>query len=214
MTPARGSFLFGGHPNLLTTDETRKFVTVGDVSSLPFHMKMLVLCVAAHGLHLALGSNTVLGVGALYGPDVVDGQWWRLLTAGFLHGNLLHLGLNMVSLVVLGRGLEALLDRAGAWLFPILYLGSLLGGSLGALLLEFDMPAVGASGAIFGLLGASVVIPQRLGMGWNGFGVVPWLVLNLVFTFYSDGISRGGHVGGLFAGMALGYLLAPRLRRS
>lgn len=190
----------------------RDRVTIGDVSNLPFHVKMLVLCVAVHGLHLGLGSNEVLNTGALYGPDVVAGQWWRLLTAGFLHGGWLHLGVNMFSLVVLGRGLEALLDRAGSWLFPFLYLGSLIGGSLGALLLEFDIPAVGASGAIFGLLGASVAIPQRLGMGWNGFGVVPWLGLNLVFTFASDGISRGGHIGGLVAGLGIGYLLAPRLR--
>jgi len=187
-------------------------VTIGDVSNLPFHMKMLVLCVAVHGLQRGLGSNEVLNAGSLYGPDVVAGQWWRLLTAGFLHGGWLHLGVNMFSLVVLGRGLEALLDRAGSWLFPFLYLGSLTGGSLGALLLEFDIPAVGASGAIFGLLGASVAIPQRLGMGWNGFGVVPWLGLNLVFTFASDGISRGGHIGGLVVGLGIGYLLAPRLR--
>jgi membrane associated rhomboid family serine protease len=159
----------------------------------PFHMQMLVLCVAVHTLQFVLGSNEVLGLGALYGPDVVSGQWWRVLTAGFLHGGIL------------------LLDRSGRWLFPALYLGSLLGGSLGALLLEFDIPAVGASGAIFGLLGASVSIPQRLGMGWNGFGVVPWLGLNLVFTFAAQGISRGGHIGGLVAGLAIGYLLAPRL---
>jgi membrane associated rhomboid family serine protease len=177
----------------------------------PFHMQMLVLCVAVHTLQFVLGSNEVLGLGALYGPDVVSGQWWRVLTAGFLHGGILHLGVNMFALVALGRGLEALLDRSGRWLFPALYLGSLLGGSLGALLLEFDIPAVGASGAIFGLLGASVSIPQRLGMGWNGFGVVPWLGLNLVFTFAAQGISRGGHIGGLVAGLAIGYLLAPRL---
>lgn len=177
----------------------------------PFHIQMLVLCVAAHALQLQWGRDAVLGAGTLYGPDVLAGQWWRVFTAGFLHGGLVHLAVNMLSLVFLGRGLEALLDRAGRWLFPSLYVGSLLGGSLGALLLEFDIPSVGASGAIFGLLGASVSIPQRLGMGWNGFGVVPWLGLNLFFTFASPGISRGGHIGGLVAGLAIGYLLAPRL---
>lgn len=176
-------------------------------------MQMLVLCVAAHALQFVWGSNNVLNLGSLYGPEVVAGQWWRVVTAGFLHGDLLHLGMNMFALVVLGRGLEALLGRSGRWLFPALYLGSLLGGSLGALLLEFDIPAVGASGAIFGLLGASVSIPQRMGMGWNGFGVAPWLALNLVFTFAAQGISRGGHIGGLVAGLAIGYLLVPRLSR-
>lgn len=174
---------------------------------------MLALCVAAYVLQMLLGDDVVLGAGALYGPDVLAGQWWRLVTAGFLHGGLLHLGVNMFSLVVLGRGIESMLQRSGRWCFPTLYMGSLLGGSLGALVLEYDIPAVGASGAIFGLLGASVAIPQRLGLGWNGFGVVPWLGLNLVFTFASPGISRGGHLGGLVAGLLIGYVLAPRLPR-
>lgn len=194
-------------------DECAVTFTVSGVRARPFHVKMLALCVVAHALQFVLGSSVVLTAGSLYGPDVMSGQWWRLLTAGFLHGGLLHLTVNMVSLVVLGRALEPLLDRHGRGLFPLLYLGSLLGGSLGALLLEFDMPAVGASGAIFGLLGASVALPQRLGLGWNGFGVVPWLVLNLVFTFASPGISRGGHIGGLVAGLVIGYLIAPRLVR-
>ena len=67
---------------------------------------MLALCVAAYVLQMLLGDDVVLGAGALYGPDVLAGQWWRLVTAGFLHGGLLHLGVNMFSLVVLGRGVQ------------------------------------------------------------------------------------------------------------
>jgi len=182
------------------------------VRTLPFHLRMLAICVAVHGAQILLGPDRVLTAGALYGPDVQSGQWWRLLTAGFLHAGLLHLAVNMFSLVMLGQGLERLLDRSARWMFPVLYLGSLLGGSVGALVLDFDVPAVGASGAIFGLLAAAAVIPWRLGMGWNGFGVVPWLGLNLVFTFVDPAISRGGHLGGLVAGALIASSLARRLR--
>ena len=182
------------------------------MSSTPFHLRMLALCVAVHASQAVIGPDRLFDAGALYGPAVLAGEWWRLLTAGFLHAGLLHLAVNMFSLVMLGRGLEGLLDRSARWMFPFLYLVSILGGSVGALLLDFDVPAVGASGAIFGLLAAAVVIPWRLGLGWNGFGVVPWLALNLVFTFADEGISRGGHLGGLVAGGVAAAVLSSRLR--
>jgi membrane associated rhomboid family serine protease len=172
---------------------------------------MVFACVIVHVLD-RLGGFALRDLGAVYGPAVLAGEWWRVFTAGFLHVDVVHLALNMFSLLMLGRGLEELMRRSGRWQFPLLYVASLLGGSLGAILLEYDVPAVGASGAIFGLLGAAVVIPQRWGLGWNGFGVAPWLMLNVFFTFASPGISRGGHLGGLFVGVLVGALLAPSLR--
>lgn len=174
---------------------------------------MIVTCVIVFVLDALVLNRSLTDLGAVSGPEVVDGQWWRVVTAGFLHADLAHLGLNMLSLLMLGRGLEELLSRSGRWQFPVLYLASLVGGSLGAILLDFNASAVGASGAIFGLLGAAVAIPQRRGMGWNGFGVAPWLALNVVFTFSVPGISRGGHLGGLFVGAVVGALLAPALRQ-
>lgn len=174
---------------------------------------MIAACVLVFVLDVLVLGRSLTELGAVSGPEVVSGQWWRVVTAGFLHADLVHLGLNMLSLLMLGRGLEELLSRSGRWQFPVLYLASLVGGSLGAILLDFDASAVGASGAIFGLLGAAVAIPQRRGMGWNGFGVAPWLALNVFFTFSTPSISRGGHLGGLLVGAVVGYLLAPTLRQ-
>lgn len=188
-------------------------MTVIGVNLRTFHGKMLAACVAVFAAQkLLVPKPGLIEVGALYGPDVVAGQWWRIFSAGFLHADIMHLGLNMLSLYMLGRPLENLVDRARRWAFPVLYLGSLAGGSLGAMILEYNVRVVGASGAIFGLLGAAIVIPQRLGMGWNGFGVAPWLAMNLVFTFIQPGISVGGHLGGLVAGLGIGAVLAPLLR--
>ena len=188
-------------------------MTITGVNLRTFHGKMLAACVVIFAAQILVAPKPdFIAIGALYGPDVVAGQWWRIFSAGFLHASITHLGLNMLSLYILGRPLEMLVDRAGRWAFPTLYLGSLVGGSLGAMILEYDVPSVGASGAIFGLLGAAIVIPQRLGMGWNGFGVAPWLAVNLVFTFIQPNISRGGHLGGLVAGLGIGAVLASLLR--
>src|SRR3954466_9637986 len=78
----------------------------------------------------------------LYGPLVADGEWWRLLTAGFLHGGLLHLVLNMYALYFLGRMLEPSLGHVR---FAAMYFAALLAGSFGAVLLNPDTPVVGAS---------------------------------------------------------------------
>jgi membrane associated rhomboid family serine protease len=168
---------------------------------------MMLLCVGAFALQQVGGMENVIAQGAVYGPAITGGQWWRLVTGGFLHGSAMHLAVNMFSLYVLGRLVEPVLASRDSWQFPALYVVSLLGGSFGALILEPDVAAVGASGAIFGLLGAAITIPARLGLGWNGFGVLPWLGLNLMFTFAVPGISRGGHLGGLLAGLLAGWFL-------
>jgi membrane associated rhomboid family serine protease len=183
--------------------------TVQDMNRTPFTHLMLWLCAATFLLQIRPGS-TLTDLGALYGPAVLDGELWRLVSAGFLHGSFLHLGFNLLALFVLGRLVEPLVTQRGPWAYPVLYLGSLLGGSMGAMALQFEAPAVGASGAIFGLLGAALTLPRRLGYGWNAFGVAPWLGLNLVITFTIPQISIGGHLGGLLVGGVLGWVLAPR----
>lgn len=134
---------------------------------------------------------------ALYGPAVAGGEWYRLVTGGFLHGGLLHLGMNMFLLWLLGQVLEPALGRVQ---FAVLYVVSLLGGSLGVMLLDPRAPTIGASGAVFGLMGAMVVLNLRAGQNpfQNGIGTL--VVINLALTFILPGISVGGHVGGLLAG--------------
>lgn len=142
--------------------------------------------------------NEIFFRGALYGPAVAAGDWWRLLTAAFLHAGPFHLGMNMLALWWLGAGLEA---RIGRGRFVLLYVVSGLAGSAGALLLTPTTPTVGASGAIFGILGAALVL-ERQGTPIFGGSVVGLLVINLAITFaFRGSISVGGHLGGLIGGV-------------
>ncbi|MEH0821977.1 MULTISPECIES: rhomboid family intramembrane serine protease [unclassified Micromonospora] len=143
---------------------------------------------------------------------VATGEWYRLVTAMFLHYGLVHLLLNMWALWVLGRDLEALL---GPLRFLTLYLVAGLGGNVAAYLFsDPDAPTAGASTAIFGLFAAVFVIMRRLGRDTSA--IVPILVINLIFTFTVPNISVPGHLGGLVTGAAMGWVMAyaPRMRRS
>lgn len=138
----------------------------------------------------------------LFGPAVAAGDWWRVVTSGFVHADLIHVGFNCLLLWQLGGSLEAVFGRA---VFALVALASLLGGSTGALLLEPDALTVGASGIVFGLMGATVVVLRSRGVDPMASGVGGLLALNLVITFVLPGISIGGHVGGLAAGTAVGW---------
>jgi membrane associated rhomboid family serine protease len=138
-------------------------------------------------------------------PIAFDGDWWRPVTAGFVHAGLLHIGLNMFILWQLGLLLEAPLGRVG---YVSLYFMSLLGGSALVLVLDPDVPTVGASGAVFGLMGAAFVGLRSRGIDPFSTSIGPLIVLNLVFTFLASSfVSVGGHVGGLIAGAVGGLFL-------
>lgn len=149
----------------------------------------------------------------LWGPAVsIGGEWWRLITGGFLHGSLLHLGMNMLLLWILGRSIEATL---GPTRFALLYTAGLTGGSFGALLLAPTTVTVGASGAVFGLLGAMTVQMYARGINPLDTQVGGLLVINLVLSFLVPNISIGGHLGGLVAGAIAGRaLLEPKSQSS
>jgi membrane associated rhomboid family serine protease len=136
-----------------------------------------------------------------------QGQWWRLLTAAFLHAGIIHLALNMYVLWWFGTALEEAMGRGR---FVLLYAVSGLAGSAGALLLSPEAVTVGASGAVFGLFGAGFVLERQAGI--RGGPVMGAIVLNLAFTFLIPGISIGGHLGGL-AGGALAMLALSRFGR-
>jgi membrane associated rhomboid family serine protease len=144
-----------------------------------------------------VAGRTVDSQGHLIG--VAEGDYWRLITAAFLHYGPFHLLLNMLALWWFGSLLE---QRIGSGRFLLLYLVSGLAGSAGALLLDPTVPTVGASGAIFGILGAGLVMEQfqrDMVFGGSALGVI---VINLVFTFSISNISIGGHIGGLIGGAA------------
>jgi membrane associated rhomboid family serine protease len=143
------------------------------------------------------GGSSVIDDFALSGPHVADGEVYRLVTSGFLHAGLFHLLVNMYSLWILGTLLE---PGVGRLRFLLIYFVSLLSGSFGALLLTPDRFTVGASGAIFGLMGAAVIVMRNRGIDPMQSGLPLWIGINLVFSFAVPGISVGGHIGGLIGG--------------
>lgn len=129
---------------------------------------------------------------------------WRLLTASLVHAGVWHLGLNMLALWMMGRSLEPLLGRVR---FLILYLLSALGGAVAVALLSFTTPVVGASGAIFGLFGALIVIGRHIGANIGGIAII--LAINLAIGFVPGfNISWQAHVGGLVVGALVGLIYA------
>jgi membrane associated rhomboid family serine protease len=171
------------------------------------------VALAASGGGLDGRSGTVYDNGYLRGFEVANGDWWRIVTAGFLHSGPLHLAFNMYFLYFMGQLLEPAIGRLR---FGIIYAVSLLGGSFGALLISPDAQTVGASGAVFGLMGAGLLAMRARGIDPMQSGLGVTLLLNLGITLVLPGISIGGHLGGLAAGGVVGWLMfevADRDRR-
>jgi membrane associated rhomboid family serine protease len=162
----------------------------------------------AGGASVNANSGRIFEEGALFGPYVAEGDWYRLITAAFLHYGPIHLGMNMLALWWIGRPLE---DWLGPLRYLLLYLVAGLAGSAGALIANPAAVTVGASGAIFGILGAAIVLERQQTYVLGG-SALTLLVVNLAFTFAVPGISIGGHLGGL-AGGALAILALSRFGR-
>jgi membrane associated rhomboid family serine protease len=154
------------------------------------------------------GTERVLSEGALIPAAVLqNGQWWRIVTGGFLHAGLLHIGVNMMSLWFLGRFIELAL---GSWRMLLVYMVSLVASGLGVVFFSNPLVAtVGASGAIFGLFGALFAIGFKLGKPGMELvrANVGILVLNLIITFTVPQISWQAHLAGLLAGFVLTYAI-------
>jgi len=165
----------------------------------------------AQGSSLNQVSGSLFVRWALYIPGGLDqGEWYRLITAAFLHASLIHLAMNMLILWIVGAPVEQAIGRGR---FLALYFVSGLAGSAGALLLSPNAITVGASGAIFGILGAALVLEAQHNyvLGGQAFGLIAF---NLIITFaFSSYISVGGHVGGLVGG-ALCMLALSRFGRT
>jgi membrane associated rhomboid family serine protease len=171
---------------------------------------LVFLVCLAQGSSLNQVSGSLFERGALYVHGGLDqGEWWRLITAAFLHANLIHLGMNMIVLWIVGAPVEQAIGRGR---FLALYLVSGLAGSAGALVFSPNAVTVGASGAIFGILGAALVLESQRSyvLGGQALGLI---VVNLVLTFAIPNISVGGHLGGL-AGGALSMFALSRFGRT
>ena len=176
---------------------------------LAVNIAVFVATVAQAGSFTEVRGSRIFYEGALFGPFLADGEYWRLLTAGFLHFSLIHVAVNMFSLYILGRDVEITLGTAR---FVGIYLASLLGGS--AMVMLFENPNAinaGASGAIFGLMGATLVVVLRAKVP-AGF-VLGVIGLNIVLSLTIPNISLWAHLGGLVFGAAAaaGVLYGPGL---
>ncbi len=173
---------------------------------------ILFLATGNFGIGTGGGGGELTRRLALDGPDIDQGhEYWRLVTSGFMHSGLLHVGFNMYLLYVLGQMLEGPL---GSVKFAGLYLASMLAGSAGALLLTPLSYTVGASGAVFGLMGAAFWQMRARGVDPFASGIGTLILFNLLFSFVGSGISIGGHLGGLLGGsvVALGLLALEKRR--
>ena len=178
----------------------------GRFGAFPATVVLIAINVVAYLIEIASGGGGINNPGfsvvndfALRGVSVASGEWYRLVTGGFLHADFFpHLAFNMLLLFFLGRLLEPAL---GTPRFLALYFASLLAGAFGALLLTDPLVlTLGASGAVFGLVGAAFVIAQGRGMSGLAGELGFLIVINLFFTFGASNISIGGHLGGLVGG--------------
>jgi membrane associated rhomboid family serine protease len=143
-------------------------------------------------------SSKLVGDGLLYASYIsINHDYYRLLTSAFLHENFLHIAFNMYLLYVLGRMLEPAIGHVR---FLAIYFVALFAGSLGVLVVTPHGASLGASGAIFGLLGAAYFEMRRRGIDPVRSGIVPTILLNLVISFTIPNISIGAHIGGLIGG--------------
>ena len=199
----------GGRTKVVTSASRMRAATGAPVATYVLIAVNVLVFIAemAQGVGLSggLGGSDLVRNGALLGPAVADGDWWRLVSGGFLHASVIHLGFNMYLLWILGGAFER---YAGPWRLLAVYFSALLWGAAGALLLSPDSLTVGASGAVFGLMAALYLLERQRGVALLGSSVGVLLLLNLVITFAIPGISIGGHIGGILGGAAAGYLLS------
>lgn len=190
----------------------------GLITNILIGMNVVVFLITALLSHnfLTNDPNVLVNLGGEVGLLVIQGhEYWRILTAMFLHAGLIHVALNMLSLFFIGRVVEMLY---GGWRYLLIYLlGGIVGGVVALFLSPADSVLIGASGAIFGVFGAlgTFYFVNRQALGVYGRGAISnwlfWVGLNLIWGFSVAGISIADHIGGLISGMILGWLLMPRL---
>ncbi len=192
-------------PRALSAAEPRATQALIAINVIVFFAQVL-----AGGGGIRAREGRVYEDGVLFGPLVDQGDWWRLITSGFLHADPIHLLLNMVALWFLGMLLEPAL---GTVRFVLLYLAALLAGSFGALLVGNADATVGASGAVYGLMGAALVIMRQRGINPFQTWIGSILIVNLLFTFSIPNISKGGHFGGLLGGVLAALVITEAEKR-
>ncbi len=181
------------------------------------NLLLYLVSIVYTGSVVDMPAGALVDLGALYGPLVVpDGQWWRLLTAMFLHGGMTHLLMNMFSLYIVGRPME-LYFRPRSYL-SIYFLTGIIGGMV-SLATHPQTVGIGASGAIFGLFGAlgGYFLEYRRELGdqakgiMKDFGLI--IGINLILGFSIPNIDVSAHVGGFISGVIGGFIVARHTQR-
>jgi membrane associated rhomboid family serine protease len=183
----------------------------------PATFVLVGICVAAFVAEILtggsvgeLGGDSLSLDWGLFGPAVAGGEPYRIVTYSFLHAGLLHLAFNMFALYILGTLLE---PAIGTRRFLGVYVVSVLGGALGALLLDPNELTVGASGGIFGLMAAAFLVARDRGLDHLASQIGFFVLFNLIITFSIPGISVGGHLGGLVGGGLVAIIYGAVERR-
>lgn len=201
--------------------EPEMYSAIPEPARTPF-LTYALLCIyaAVFGLATLAGGtedpDVLLDFGAMFGPYISEGEYWRLFTATFLHSGIMHLGFNGLSLFIFGQMVERWYGHAR---FALVYVLSGLAGSVSSYLLNSIAIGAGASGAIFGVIGAMAAffLIQRRAFGKYaqnsliGVGVI--VAVNIFIGVSTPGIDNWAHVGGLVSGFLLGLALSPRYRR-
>lgn len=173
----------------------------------PVTFALLVAIGLGYLAQQALPVTTIAGL--LHGPSVANGQAWRLLTWGFLHGGLMHVGFNAFMLFALGPQLERAFGSAR---FALLYFGALFGGALLVMLFDWPQQTLGASGAVLGIAAALAIALWLRGADLRQVPAFGLVVLNLALPLLLPGISFWGHAGGILAGAGMAWLLTRQAR--
>ncbi len=181
------------------------------------HFTTVVILLINAGLYLAgyfSGNNSLAELGAKYGPLIREGEWWRLITAGFLHGGLFHIAMNSWVLFDLGAQTE---EQYGTSRFLVFYVATTITGFYASMLWAPNTPSVGSSAGIFGLIGAMIALGVR---SQSSYGAatkrfyIQWAVYGLVMGVIFPYTDNAAHLGGLAGGFALAYLAGtPKLAR-
>jgi len=175
----------------------------------PVTLTLVIINVIVYVADLLTG-HALLAAGALYPPAVQAGEWWRMVTNGFLHFNLTHIGSNMIALSIAGPLVEYCY---GGVRYSAIYMLALLGGSVLAYYTTIGTNAetAGASGAIMGVFGAMVVLAFKLPRAREALlrtAAFP-IILTIGYGFYNSGVSMAGHIGGLVTGSLVALVLNP-----
>jgi len=188
---------------------SQKVYRAKDLNSKPVVVfGLIALCVVVYGAQVVSGDGNwqggeVYAQGVLYGPFVQDGEWWRIITGGFLHAGLIHLGFNMYALYIFGPALHR---SIGGLKTGLVYMGGLFAGSAAVLLFNHPNPTLGASGAVLGLAGGLAAVLWARGIKLTQTSLGGLFLINLALPFFSN-ISFWGHFGGIAGGFVIGWLI-------